>query len=132
MPLLQADLRCLDAHVHLGNLDFDRRPDKAARHYRVTQDIGELSLGPSFRDALLWGHINNRPYLRALHGLALCLWRLNQRPEAIAILERMLWLNPPDNQGVRFLLPDIQAGISWEDSGDNHGNQATDAARSAS
>jgi tetratricopeptide (TPR) repeat protein len=117
MTLLQADHRCLDAHVHLGNIEFDRRPEKAARHYRLAQGIGELSLVPGFRDVLLWGHINNRPYLRALHGLALSLWRLNQRPEAIAIFERMLWLNPPDNQGVRVLLPDIQAGMTWEASG---------------
>jgi len=29
MKLLENDLRCLDAHAHLGNLEFDRRPKQA-------------------------------------------------------------------------------------------------------
>ena len=35
MNLLVADLRCLDAHAHLGNLAFDHEPEKAIRHYEV-------------------------------------------------------------------------------------------------
>ena len=45
MDLCQADLRCLDAHAHLGNLVFDSRPKDAIRHYEVGFRIGELSLG---------------------------------------------------------------------------------------
>ncbi|MDD1707361.1 MAG: hypothetical protein LUO81_04095, partial [Methanoregulaceae archaeon] len=33
MSLLAADLRCLDAHAHLGNFAFDHSPEKAIRHY---------------------------------------------------------------------------------------------------
>ncbi|HLY74110.1 MAG TPA: cytoplasmic protein, partial [Planctomycetota bacterium] len=43
MDLAQADLRCLDAHAHLGNLMFDRRVEWALRHYEVGVKIGELS-----------------------------------------------------------------------------------------
>src|SRR5438876_6271047 len=32
MELCQADLRCLDAHAHLGNLVFDHGPQEAIRH----------------------------------------------------------------------------------------------------
>jgi hypothetical protein len=35
MALLAADLRCLDAHAHLGNLLFDGSPGDALRHYEV-------------------------------------------------------------------------------------------------
>ncbi len=35
MELLQQDLRCLDAHAHLGNLFFDGPTDLALRHYTV-------------------------------------------------------------------------------------------------
>jgi hypothetical protein len=35
MELCQADLRCLDAHAHPGNLEFDRWAKDAARHYEV-------------------------------------------------------------------------------------------------
>jgi hypothetical protein len=33
MDLCQADLRCLDAHAHLGNIAFDHWPKLAIRHY---------------------------------------------------------------------------------------------------
>ena len=35
MDLCQADLRCLDAHSHLGNLVFQQMPKDAIRHYEV-------------------------------------------------------------------------------------------------
>ncbi len=114
--LLIADLRCLDAHAHLGNLEFDRRTEMALRHYDIGRLIGELSLGPNFKGVLLWGMIDNRPYLRCLHGYALCLWRLNRYDEAAEICDRMLWLNPSDNLGARFNLEAIQSRLPWEES----------------
>jgi hypothetical protein len=93
MALCEADLRCLDAHAHLGNLVF----------------------GDGFDGVLLWGHINNRPFLRCLHGYGLCLWRMGRFNEAGRVFERMLWLNPPDNQGVRFLIEEVRARKMWED-----------------
>jgi hypothetical protein len=55
MELCQADLRCLDAHAHLGNFVFDSSAKEAIRHYEVGARIGELSLGPDFRGLLPWG-----------------------------------------------------------------------------
>ncbi|MCK5164957.1 MAG: cytoplasmic protein, partial [Desulfobacula sp.] len=52
MELCQADLRCLDAHSHLGGLVFDHRPDHAIRHYKAGMRIGELSLGIDFTGVL--------------------------------------------------------------------------------
>ena len=113
--LCEADLRCLDAHAHLGNLEFERRPKQAIRHYEVGLRIGELSLGPDFDGLLLWSMIDNRPFLRCINGYGLGLWRLGNFDEAYRIFERMLWLNPPDNQGVRFTMADVQARRAWED-----------------
>lgn len=114
MELCQADLRCLDAHSHLGNLVFDHSPQDALRHYEVGLRIGELSLGNDITDVLLWGHIDNRPFLRCMHGFGLCLWRLGRFDEAERVFDRMLWLNPSDNQGVRFLIDDVKAKTDWE------------------
>jgi tetratricopeptide (TPR) repeat protein len=116
--LLIADLRCLDAHAHLGNLEFDRQPTTALRHYNIGRQIGEISLGPDFPGVLPWGLVDNRPYLRCLHGYGLCLWRLKRFDEAAAVFTRMLWLNPSDNQGVRFLLNEVHDGTAWEERAD--------------
>jgi hypothetical protein len=113
--LLEADLRCLDAHAHLGNLVFRLSPDWAASHYEVGVRIGELSLSDGFDGVLSWGLIDNRPFLRCLQGFGLCLWRLKRWEEAERVFERMLWLNPSDNQGIRFLLPSVQKRAAWVD-----------------
>jgi hypothetical protein len=119
MDLCQADLRCLDAHSHLGNFAFDHRPEDAIRHYEAGFRIGELSLGERFEGLLPWGWIDNRPFLRCMHGLGLCLWRLGRFEEAFGIFDRMLWLNPSDNLGVRFLIDQVRAKAAWEQSKDN-------------
>ncbi len=118
MELCRFDLRCLDAHAHLGNIFFDRWPEQAIHHYEVGLRIGELSLGDGFEGVLLWGHIDNRPFLRCMHSYGLCLWQLERLEETERIFNRMLWLNPPDNQGVRFLIEEVRAGTGWEESED--------------
>jgi tetratricopeptide (TPR) repeat protein len=115
MDACYADLRCLDAHAHLGNLAFDHDAKNAIRHYEVGLRIGELSLGDDFGGLLPWGLVDNRPFLRCMHGYGLCLWRLGRFEEAERIFRRMLWLNPSDNQGARFLIDDVRAGTAWED-----------------
>ncbi|MEI6217970.1 MAG: hypothetical protein WCP86_03650 [bacterium] len=110
MGLTLADLRCLDAHAHLGNLEVDHKTEKALRHYDVGTLIGELSFGPGFSGFLPWNMIGNRPYLRCLHGYGRCLWRLNRCEEAANVFTRMLSLCPADDLRVRVLLADIRAG----------------------
>ena len=115
----QADLRCLDAHAHLGNLHFDDRPDDAIRHYEVGMRIGELSLGSDFTGLLPWGWIDNRPFLRCMQSYGLCAWRLSRLDEAGRIFDGMLWLNPSDNQGIRSMIDDVRERRPWEDSREN-------------
>jgi hypothetical protein len=115
MKLCEADLRCLDAHAHLGNFVFEHRPKEAIRHYEAGVRIGELSLPPGFDGLLPWGLIDNRPLLRCMSGFGLCLWRLGRFEEAGQVFDRMLWLNPSDNQGVRFLVSDVRSRRRWED-----------------
>lgn len=113
MAVLERDLRCIDAHAHLGNLAFDA-PRRAILHYEVGIRIGELSLPPDFDGVLEWGVIYNRPFLRCLHGYAMCRWQLGELAEAREVCERILSLNPSDNQGIRSCLQDIRQGLSWE------------------
>jgi tetratricopeptide (TPR) repeat protein len=116
--LLEADLRCLDAHAHLGNLVFRYSPHWALSHYEVGVRIGELSLGDDFDAVLAWDFIDNQPFLRCMQGYGLCLWRLERWEQAERVFERMLWLNPSDNQGIRGLLPKLRAREAWVEDGD--------------
>lgn len=50
-----------------------------------------------------WAHLETRPFMRALHNLALVLWARGDREEAARLADRMLRLNPNDNQGIRYL-----------------------------
>ncbi len=117
MDACQADLRCLDAHAHLGNMVFVREPELAVRHYEVGLRIGELSLGEDFNGVLPWDLHDNRPFLRCMSGFGLSLWRLGHFDEADRVFSRMLWLNPGDNQGVRFLIDDVRARRAWTEDG---------------
>jgi tetratricopeptide (TPR) repeat protein len=115
MGLLAQDLRCLDAHAHLGNIELDHRPKHALRHYEMGTNIGVFSLGKKFDGVLAWGLIDNRPFLRCMHGVGVCWWRLGKTREAAAVFRKMLWLNPSDNQGARFNLAAVEAGRTWEE-----------------
>ncbi|MCJ7550313.1 MAG: tetratricopeptide repeat protein [Anaerolineae bacterium] len=116
---LQLDPGHADAWVHLGNRRFaeglvrealaDYRRGRAAAEARTIGD-------PAAYPAPFWSDLDSRPFMRALHGQGLCLWRLGQRAAARAVFARMLALNPNDNQGVRFLIPDLDAGLTWEES----------------
>lgn len=84
-------------------------------HFNVGIQIGKQALGADFDGLLPWSTYENRPFLRCLHGYGLCLWRTGKVEEAKAVFERMLWMNPTDNQGARFPLADLKAGRTWEE-----------------
>jgi len=115
MDTLGRDLRVLDAHAGLGNIEFDRSPGHALLHYEVGVRIGELSLPPDFDGLLVWGRLYNRAFLRCLHGQGLSLWRLGDFAGAERTFERILSFNPDDNQGVRFCWADVRARRSWDE-----------------
>lgn len=56
-----------------------------------------------------------RPREQRAHPLAAG-ERLGRRDEAAAVFGQQLELNPNDNQGVRFLLSDLEAGLTCEES----------------
>ena len=77
--LVEWDARCIDAHAHLGGLAFDQADPAAAQaHYATGVRIAEGSVPDGFGGVLGWGWIDNRPFLRCLHGLTLSTWRLEQ------------------------------------------------------
>jgi tetratricopeptide (TPR) repeat protein len=111
---LKLDSQHADAHNHLGIASLDaRRLKDAEQHFRAAVDGGEHRVE---RDGALvpWGIIENRPYLRALGNLALVFVEQRNWPKALAMHQRILDLNPDDNQGVRYLI-----GVEHLQVGDN-------------
>ena len=52
-----------------------------------------------------WGMLENRPFMRAYHNLGLWHFHSGRYDDAIEIFQRLLSVNPGDNQGVKYLLP---------------------------
>ncbi len=118
--LLQ-DRRCIDAHVHLGLFLFEGssfRTREALRHYQVGVAAGDHALGPRFNGLLPWDRLDNRPFLRAVHGLGLCHWKLEDLAAASRVFRRLLWLDPEDSLGVTRLFDDLERGEPYRDRDD--------------
>ena len=97
---------CTDAWVLLAQ-DTAKSPEEERDLYRKGVRAGERALGEAAfaNDAgMFWVILETRPYMRARHGLAMALWEMGEREEAIGHYRAMLELNPDDNQGIRYLL----------------------------
>lgn len=80
--------------------------------------VGLQSLPASFswnKSKLEWGWRDNRPFLSALHLLALISRDIGQLDATIDLFTKLLSVNPNDNQGVRMLLPAcyFEKGDPW-------------------
>jgi hypothetical protein len=114
--LLKKDDRCLDAYAHLGNWHFEYDDlNKAKNFYKMGVAIALKSMGKKADGVFPWGFIENRPFLRCLHGLGITYYRQRKVIDALPIFEKMIWLNPRDNQGARFLINSMINGVEWKD-----------------
>lgn len=69
---------------------------------------------PKWPKELLWGFLENRAYLRAIQYRADLYADEKNNNKAIELYKLLLKLNPNDNQGARYTLAGIYAGISGE------------------
>ena len=94
---------CVDALMVMADLDA-RTPREMIEATQKAVAAGERSLGEKFireNTGHFWLLLETRPMMRAMEQLALLLRGQGIRMDAIRIYERMLELNPNDNQGVR-------------------------------
>lgn len=112
---LEVSRDCADAYVILA--EAASGPQEKLRLYGQGVAAGERTLGPERfeeRDAPFWGDTKTRPFMRALEGLAQTCVETGQVEEGIGHYQRLLELNPNDNQGVRYVL----TGLLLEKGGD--------------
>jgi len=108
LEALEISRDCADAYIILAE-EAARNLQVALIFYRKAVEAGKRALGPeAFKNYVghFWGILETRPYMRALAGLADCLWALGNRKEAIEHYYELLRLNPKDNQGIRYALID--------------------------
>ena len=100
---LKLDPDCVDALVILAGIETDS-PQQLIDRLQQAVAAGERSLGAKFireNKGYFWGLIETRPYMRALAQLAGLLRGVGLNADAIKHYEKILELNPNDNQGVR-------------------------------
>ena len=101
---LEQDAGCVLARVELADADYQTaRWNEAGRGYQEVADCEERRWRGETPE--WWEDPETRPYLRALYGRAMTHWHQGHFTETAQDLEKLLKLNPRDNQGVRFLLP---------------------------
>lgn len=109
---------CADAYVLLAEEQAESLKEALA-NFHAGVKAGERALGEAYFEenaGYFWGLLETRPYMRALQGLANCLWEMGRTEEAQRHYEEMLRLNPNDNQGIRYTLLDLylEAGLDGE------------------
>ncbi len=112
---LKLDPDCVDALVVMNDLDA-RTTKELIVGLQKAVAAGERSLGAQFireNTGHFWMLIETRPYMRAMEQLAGLLFAGGLNLDAIHIYEKMLKLNPNDNQGVRDSL--LGAYLSADD-----------------
>jgi tetratricopeptide (TPR) repeat protein len=106
---------CTTAYNGLGHYYYYVKMNypKAKIYYQISIKTSKI-VEHSDSNTRYWKQLNTRPYMRALHGLGLCNFHLGHRiydplllNESLNIFNKMLRLNPDDNQGVRYLISDV-------------------------
>ena len=92
--------------LHHWALIRDKSGDMAAAKnlWEQAVSMGRKAFPQDFtlgRDLLMWSFIDNRPFLRCMHGLGEVLFKTAEMERANKIFMEMLSLNPNDNQGIR-------------------------------
>jgi len=112
--LLAIDDRCIDAWSHLGLIAFHTRgPGPAREPFEIGVALGEAALPVGFDGVLPRGYIDNRPFLRSLHGLALCAWRQRRWDEAGTMFTARVWLDPSASLDALVCLDQVRARQRW-------------------
>ncbi len=70
---------------------------------------------PKWPKRMEWGYMSNRAYMRAIQYMGDLHWDNGEKEKAIKLFRLLLKLNPGDNQGVRYEIAALYAGLNGED-----------------
>jgi len=111
---LRRDPGCIEAHLPLSECS----PDDATRlkHLELAVATGDQLFKPVAErygdDMCWWGYPGTRPYMCAIHALALARLEMGDAAAAKRGFKRLLRMNPYDNQGARFGLESLETAAA--------------------
>jgi tetratricopeptide (TPR) repeat protein len=113
---------CIDALVHIGSMYFysELFLHRSYNCYKAAVEIAERGMPEDIDGIFLWICHENRPYLRALNGLYLILWKQKEYEKAYEVATKLLRMCPTDNLGVRFNIEKIKNREKWEEEQENY------------
>lgn len=98
----------IDAYNYMSISLRNQNKAHESLHYALTAYLlGKSCIPPEFKqgeDQILWGHIENRPFLRSCQILGLEYEYRKDYKRAIELYRENLNYNEGDNQGIRYLL----------------------------
>ena len=102
--IIKDDPEFIDAYNSLGWLEIESKNfGNALKHFGNAFRIGHTLIPKNFNGKVIWGVIDNRPFLRSLQGLGVSYLFINEFEKALLYFEKNLKYNPNDNQGIRSL-----------------------------
>jgi tetratricopeptide (TPR) repeat protein len=91
-----------------------KKKDKADENIKIAFEK-TIKKFPKWPKEMFWGVLENRAYMRAIQFRADLYWDSGEKEKAIELFRILLKLNPNDNQGVRYEIAGLYAGINGEE-----------------
>ncbi|MEK7170463.1 MAG: hypothetical protein AAB767_04195 [Patescibacteria group bacterium] len=115
LKALKLDPAYVQTHIGLSHVYGNMKRKEKAREHILTAYEQTRKEFPKWPKRMVWGDIDNRAYMRAIQYRADLHTDDGEKEQAIELHRLLLALNPNDNQGVRYTLAGLYAGISGEE-----------------
>lgn len=103
--LIDEDAEFLDAYNGLGWWEYTlKNYGNALSLFYFSYEIATEKIPMDFQGKIEWGFMENRPFLRTMHGLATCFVSMRGFENSIEVCNQLLEYNPMDNLAARALL----------------------------
>lgn len=118
LSLLKEALKINEDYVqtHIGLISVFGQLGKKKDFEKAVKIAYEKTLKkfPKWPKTMEWGWLENRAYLRAIQYMAELHWDNGENKKAIELFRLLLKLNPNDNQGIRYEIAGLYAGLYSE------------------
>lgn len=112
---LKLDEHNVQTYVGLANVYGMAKEKDKSRKYVLKAYEKTVKQFPQWPEQMEWGLLRNRRFLRAIQWRAELFVDEGDQEKGIDLYRQILRMNPSDNQGVRYVLAGLYAGVSGDD-----------------